>query len=322
MEYQIKAPVLLIGFNRPDVIEQSFNYIKAAKPKKLFVAIDGARVDVDGEDQLVEKVKTIVRNVDWECETHYKFNDKNLGAEITVSSAVTWALEREESVIVLEDDIIAPMAFLRFADEMLTKYVDNERVFMISGGQFTPFKIENDEDYLFGYWGHTGCGWATWKRAWSKFNLKIDIPDDIEATYNQTTLVLSTFSKKYFSNRMKNMKNRGVGNSSWDACWNHIRFMEDGLSIIPRDNLTSNIGTYGLHAQGKTKHHFRRFDENFVVKKHPACVQQNVGYDQYHFKKYINYSPSILQRIIRKALSYFKGSFIGLLNFVKICSRR
>ena len=31
----ITAPVLLIGFNRPEVIKQSLDYVRKAKPQKL-----------------------------------------------------------------------------------------------------------------------------------------------------------------------------------------------------------------------------------------------------------------------------------------------
>ena len=83
--FSLNTPVLLIAFNRPNISKQTFEYIRAAKPQKLYVAVDGARDTKRGEDTLVKQVKEILQNVDWPCETHYKFNETNKGAEITVS---------------------------------------------------------------------------------------------------------------------------------------------------------------------------------------------------------------------------------------------
>lgn len=301
----ITAPVLLIGFNRPDVIKQSFDFIRKAKPQKLYVAIDGARKQKPNEDQLVEEVKQIVKNVDWDCETHYKFNNENRGAELTVSTAVSWVLENEEYVIVLEDDIIAPLSFLNFAQEMLLKYANNESIYMISSCQPTPINMPNNEDYLFGIYGHI-WGWATWKRAWKNFDLNINDFDDFLKSGNINNLVQNNTEKKRWLSTINQMKRRGKGNNTWDICWGYIRFKERGLSIIPRVHLSSNIGVDGLHSKGQTSAHYREFDDNFVATVHPKEIIQNREYDKYHFENHINRRPSLIQRAFGKILRILK----------------
>jgi hypothetical protein len=305
MNKPIETPVLLIGFNRPEIIQESFSYIKAAKPKKLFVAVDGPRLHINGENILVENVKNIVKQVDWDCDVKFKFNNENLGAELTVSLAVSWVLATEETVIVLEDDIIAPISFLNFAQEMLNRYANNENVYMISSNQWTPIYFPNDEDYLFGRYGHT-WGWATWRRAWKNFDFYIDDFDEFLNCGKLELLVNSKAERKHWLRWIKGMKEKGPGNSTWDYCWSYIRFKENGLSIIPRANLTSNIGVLGLHARGKTEHHFKAFDEAFIVQKHPVNVLHNLGYDNYHFKNYINRSIPFTLRVFRKAKKLLK----------------
>ncbi|HSV88425.1 MAG TPA: hypothetical protein VLH61_07265 [Bacteroidales bacterium] len=296
MESIIHTPILLIGFNRPDVIKESFEYIRKAKPQKLYVAIDGPRKEKEGESKLVEEVRTIVKQVDWHCQTHYKFHVENLGAELSVSSAITWVLETEETVIVLEDDIIAPMAFLRFAQEMLERYSNNENIYMVSSNQWTPFQIPNDEDYLFGVYGHS-WGWATWRRAWSRFDLHIGDFSDILSNHKIHSLVNSKNELWYWKNLIRSMQERGRGNNTWDYCWVYIRFKERGLSIIPKYNLTSNIGAFGLHAKGVTEHHFRPFKEDFVAYRHPEKVVRNIEYDMHHLDTYLMKPYSLMVRI-------------------------
>lgn len=301
MESEITTPILLIAFNRPDTTRIVFNKIRDAKPLKLYVAIDGHRKNVNDEDKLVEEVKEIVKEVAWECQTYYKFNETNLGAEMTVSTAVSWVLEKEETVIVLEDDIIAPKSFLNFAQEMLIRYAESNNIYMVSSIQVTPIVMPNDEDYLFGLYGHT-WGWATWKRAWKKYDLYIDDFDKYLRGNTIDCLVHSRAEKKYWQKIIKEMKERGIGNSTWDYCWSYIRFKEQGLSIIPRINLSSNIGVVGLHARGQTEHHFKPYDENFVAKIHPQEIRCNIDYDKHHFKTYLNRKPLLMIRVLRKVL--------------------
>lgn len=304
METKITTPVLFIAFNRPDVVKESFGFIRAAKPRKLFVAIDCPRHDKDNEVHLVEQVKKIVKNVDWDCQVQYKFNEKNLGAEVTVSSAVSWVLENEEYVIVLEDDIIAPFSFFHFAQEMLDMYKDIDNIYMISSCNTTPMKTNNNVDYFFAVYGHT-WGWATWKRAWIKFDLYIN---DFDQCLDDEFLDKHTYSlkeKRYWKSLMSKMKQMGSGNNNWDYCWMYVRFRDQALSIVPSNHLSSNIGIYGLHANGKTEHHFKSFDENFIVNKHPERIDRNIEYDKHHFKFHIIKKPSLIKRAINKLKRVF-----------------
>lgn len=149
MDNLLNTPVLIIAFNRPEIIRKTFAYVRAARPSKLYIAVDGPRTEKDGEELLVQSVKNEFANIDWDCEVYHRYNDSNKGAEVTVSSAVSWVLEHEECVIVLEDDVVAPLAFLKFAEEMLLRYAKNQNVYMISGGNFTPMQQSEMSDYFF-----------------------------------------------------------------------------------------------------------------------------------------------------------------------------
>ncbi|MEI6676931.1 MAG: hypothetical protein WCO57_17305, partial [Verrucomicrobiota bacterium] len=145
----IKTPVLLIAFNRPDTTLKVLEGVRLAKPSRLYVAVDGPRAGVPGEAALCEKVRSIVKDIDWECECFYRFSNENRGPEVTVSTAITWALDKEESVIVLEDDVVAPLSFFQFMEEMLTKYSQSTQIAMVSGCNPSP-GWETHDDYLFG----------------------------------------------------------------------------------------------------------------------------------------------------------------------------
>ena len=132
MKKNCEAPVLLIAFNRPNTTREVFESIRKVRPEKLYVAIDGPRHYKQGESDVCEQVIEITKNVNWKCETKYLIREKNLGCKYGVSGAISWALENEESVIVIEDDIVPVSSFFYFAEALLEKYKNDERIAMIS----------------------------------------------------------------------------------------------------------------------------------------------------------------------------------------------
>lgn len=305
MEKAITVPVLLIAFNRPDTTKTVFDKIRAARPVKLYIALDGPRENKEGEDELCNAVKEIVRHVDWPCDVAYKINEKNKGAEVTVSSAISWIFEKEEYAIILEDDIVASLSFFRFAQEMLIRYKDDERIGTVTGNNFTPIKLKNNDDYFFAKYGHS-WGWGTWKRAWKVFDLDVVVPDEHLKTSFLKKITNSKAERNYYRKKFKIIQKRGPGYSTWDNAGLYYFRINNRLSVIPRVNLTSNIGIYGFHAKGVTEHHFRSFDENFVVKNHPKKIECNIEYDVHHFKTFINRKKPLHKRVTKKLLNLFK----------------
>lgn len=294
----IFVPVLFIGFNRPEIVKQTFKYIRKAKPLKLYIAIDGPRNNNDEDTILVEQVIDLVRDIDWLCEANYRINDTNRGAEITISSAISWVLEKEEYVIVIEDDIIAPTSFLFFAQEMLERYKNESRVGLVSGCNFTPTDIIKT-DYIFSKYGHI-WGWATWKRVWEHYSLNLEVQKEHLRRDFLKKISNSRDEMKFYKTFFKRLLKNGKGNSTWDAVALYFMRYNDYLTIIPRLNLTSNIGTYGLHAKGLTKTHYMEYHENFIVNIHPSELQYDFAYDKFHFLTYINVKRSLFQRIIKR----------------------
>ena len=95
------APILLIGFNRPDFMAAQIAAVREARPLKLYVAVDGPRPD---EAEKCRAVRECVKLVDWPCEVKTLFREKNLGCKYGVSGAISWFFDNEEEGIVLEDD--------------------------------------------------------------------------------------------------------------------------------------------------------------------------------------------------------------------------
>ena len=136
------VPILLIGFNRPDFMAAQIAAVRAARPARLYVAVDGPRPDRSGEAENCRAVRECVKLVDWPCEVKTLFREKNLGCKMGVSGAITWFFDQEEEGIVLEDDCRPSEDFLRFASEMLVRYREDGRVGLVAG--FNAFDLQSD----------------------------------------------------------------------------------------------------------------------------------------------------------------------------------
>ena len=130
--YQV--PILLIIFRRKNVALQSLERIRKIQPAKLYIAGDGARSHVKGEQEAVEETrKAVLDAIDWPCDIHTLFQKQNLGCSKGVYTAINWLFENEEKGIILEDDCMMQESFFPFVEELLERYKNDERIGMIDG---------------------------------------------------------------------------------------------------------------------------------------------------------------------------------------------
>lgn len=255
---QSNVPVLMVFFNRPEPLKKVFEAVKNAKPKTLFIAQDGAREGNVTDVENVAKCREIVKEIDWDCEVYYDYSDVNLGCGRRMSSAISWAFESVDRLMILEDDCVPSKDFFPFCEELLEKYKDDNRISMISAmNHLGAYEKENKKSYLF---CHSGAiwGWATWKRQWDlyDFDLKniadVDIFDIIKNTsfpgYYKADLA------KQGRDRISKLKN-GDKLSSWTFQFNILRVLNNQLTIVPTKNMVSNVGITAdsTHASGSLK---------------------------------------------------------------------
>jgi len=166
-------PVLLVAFNRPEETARVIARLREVKPKKIYFAVDGAREGRAKEVALVEQTQKLVQEFDWNCEVNTAFQTVNLGCGLGVSTAVSWALENEESIIVLEDDVLPDLSFFPFCTELLERFKDDDRVFAVSGSNHVPSKfVVGTDSYRFTPTTEV-WGWAVWRRTWEKYEFDI-----------------------------------------------------------------------------------------------------------------------------------------------------
>lgn len=235
----MKSPVLFIVFNRPETTRVVFERIRIAQPPRLYISADGPRANHPTDTARCESVRQIVSEIDWDCEVHSNFRSDNLGCKLGVSSGIDWFFNLESEGIILEDDVLPQPTFFDFCDEMLNRCRDDPRVFAVSGCNLISSEYEANYSYFYSRYCHV-WGWATWRRAWSKYDVTMNTyPRWLEA--GQLASHCDTWGARAFWRRIFDSVHRGQIDT-WDYQWLYCCWKNGGLSIIPANNLTSNLG--------------------------------------------------------------------------------
>lgn len=245
---QLDVPVLFIAFNRPQTTEKTFEEIRKAKPKKLYISVDGPRNEE--EEKKVEEVRSIVSKVDWDCKVKKVFHEENKGIKEAFCGAMKMMFKEEEYGIVLEDDIMTSEAFFDFCEQMLKMYKDNKRVMHISGTN-TERITKIKEDYLFSDIAFNFWGWATWKRAWKYHDKEIKMWPKIKVKFFFKRLFKENLLIALKSYRAYQAVYEGKIDVA-DYQWDLICRLNNGVCIVPKHNLVENIG-FGKDATHTTE---------------------------------------------------------------------
>jgi glycosyltransferase involved in cell wall biosynthesis len=236
--YQAKSPVCMIVFNRADHTKRVFEAVRNARPSQLLLIADGARDGRAQEPGLCEEVRRIVTQVDWPCEVMTNFATKNLGCTRRVVSGLNWVFEQVERCIILEDDCLPSPDFFRFCDEMLERHANDDRVRCVSGNNFQFGLPRSDGDYFFTHniliWG-----WATWRRAWKKYDLAMRQWPSLRTT----RFLFARFGDPKTCNYWARAFDAAYsGRTAWDYPWTFSCWADGGVGISPAVELIENIG--------------------------------------------------------------------------------
>lgn len=304
-------PILFIVFNRPDLTQQVFASIREAQPKQLFVAADGPRLDYPDDEELCARTRNIVAQVDWDCEVYTLFRETNLGCRLAVSSAIDWFFDNVEAGIILEDDCLPSPSFFSFCNSLLDVYWFDDRIMAIGGTNIlSPWK-QQEMDYLFSHQGSI-WGWATWKRAWSRYSLNIATWNSVEA---KQTIREVSLQERFYQKRADIFDRTALNEiNTWDYQWIFWRLYHRGLTILPSVNLVANIG-FGLeatHTKNTDSFLARLPTQNLST---PIRIRQDVGLD-------VDFEEQFLEKLFfsnsysleRSFLQRLRAKFLGMLT--------
>ena len=165
---QTYAPIALFTYNRADKtkkVVESLIQNKEAKYSDLFIFSDGPKTEAKAAG--VAENRKYIHIISGFNSVNIIEREKNWGLANNLIAGITEVINKYGKVIVVEDDLILSPYFLKFMNDGLEKYNDDDRVGTICG-YVLPVKKSLPETYFL-YFMHP-WGWATWKRSWELLN--------------------------------------------------------------------------------------------------------------------------------------------------------
>jgi hypothetical protein len=266
------APIALFTYNRPDHTAKTIAALAAnelAADSDLFVFSDAPRnaQAVEG----VQRVRELVRAIVGFRSVTVIERQENFGLSRSIISGVTDLVARYGRVIVLEDDLVTAPFFLRYMNDALERYAEDDRVVSVHG---YIYPVQGELPEAFFLRGADCWGWGTWKRGWDLFE-----EDGAKLLHEIRKRRLTRdfdFDNSYPYTRMLQRQVRGE-NDSWAIRWYASAFLEGKLTLYPGRSLVQNIGNdaSGTHSGNYDHFHVVLADSPVKLDDMPIEVSGN-----------------------------------------------
>lgn len=247
------APVVMFVYNRADHFTQTFealNRCPEAAQSDLYIFSDGAKRETDAEK--VREVRAAVeqgkKTARFQSITVYE-SPVNRGLAASVIAGVTEVIEKYGKVIVLEDDCVPSPYFLKYMNQCLEYYRDNERAGAVAGfAPQLPYPESFTDDVFFAY-RSCSCAWATWKECWDGVDWDLA---EIGDFYRNPELIrkLNANGNDRFIRLYRQTRGNG---SSWSVRFGAHLVRHDRFTVYPRYSYIQNIGcdASGVHSKAE-----------------------------------------------------------------------
>ena len=307
----MKKAVLFITFNRFEPTKKVFERIRNAQPPRLYLASNGPRPDVENEGAVVSEIRSwLLNNIDWECDVHTLFREKNLGINESIPGAIDWFFQNEKDGIIVEDDCLPSDSFFDFCEQTLDKYKDNKNVWHISGANSMDITIKNNDYSAYFSKCITFWGWACWADRWKYYT-----PDSRNFDVSDIAKTFKSIAAQIYWLRIYYRCQNNIS----DSC--DYRWMFDiignsagkGICVVPAKNLIKNIGYYGTNYKRKKKSKMLLHQQNYELENInlPDKVVYDDEYDKQLFLKFYRIRSFMFKFILKLLAEFFTFNYNG-----------
>lgn len=231
------APIALFVYARPDHVRRTIEALlknPEAANSDLIVFSDAARAS--DKEEAVRQVREYIKSIEGFRSLTIHHRPENYGLAKSIIEGVDQVLTEYHRVIVMEDDLETSPFFLRYMNEALDRYAEDDRVISVHGYIY-PVQMPLPEAFFLR--GADCWGWATWRRGWRLFN-----PDGeflLDELKRQKLLKAFDFNGAYSYSAMLQGQINGT-NDSWAVRWHASAFLANKLTLYPGRSLVHNIG--------------------------------------------------------------------------------
>ena len=235
----LPIPVLLIGYNRPELLVRRVEELLRNNVEILHISVDGCDSLRETMQETLEIVSLLCKN---KCAITYKIHETNIGLAKHITNEISRLTVIHSEIIVLEDDIQIGENFL----VNMARGLDYLRVSKTMGivSAFSPinqiryFKLPNKwrKTPYFSCWG-----WLCTREVWEKYVLDISEIKVNEALSNSKTWqVLNKWQQFLWLSRFLKIQRNPY--HTWDIQFQFMCFRYGITNIAPVFSLTNNEG--------------------------------------------------------------------------------
>jgi hypothetical protein len=289
------APIALFAYNRPDHlgrVAQALASNPEAAQSRLYIFSDAPKRESDAP--AVASVRAFANNLAGFADLEVIGHHENQGVARSIISGVSRLVSEFGTVIVLEDDLVPGPHFLRYMNDALQRYADDERVIGVHAYCY-PVPEPLPETYFLR--GADCWGWATWKRGWDLFE-----PDgrkllaaleaqgesrdfDFDGSYPYTSMLRDCIAGR---------------NDSWAIRWYASAFLRGKLTLYPGVSQVQNIGAdgSGIHVGSTALFQHARWGRKLELA--PIPVQESIEARRAFARYLAGLRPSLGARVLQR----------------------
>ncbi|SFV56600.1 sugar transferase [hydrothermal vent metagenome] len=306
------APIVLFVYNRLHHTKETIEALQKnelAQDSRLFIYSDAPK---DSETQKrVDEVRQYLETIDGFKSVTIIRQETNMGLAKSIIDGVTEVVNRYGKIIVLEDDIVTSPYFLRFMNDALELYEEIDRVMHISSYIY-PIKNSGIKDTFF--IKPASCwGWATWSRAWRYYKKDADFYID---KFDKDAIRDFNLNNSYnYFNQITLNKNREI--DTWAIFWYATIYLQDGLSLHPKESFTHNIGHDGEGTHCKVTSNF----DVDLIDHYPIAFEREIREDISARERIEEYFNGLKAPLQKRVLAKIKNLIDRVSNKTKGNSR-
>lgn len=234
------APIVVFTYNRPLHTQLTIEALlknEYAKDSDLIIYSDAAKNEEATAG--VNETRCYLKNITGFKSVTIIERTENFGLANNIIDGVTRIVNEYGSIIVLEDDLLTSPYFLKYMNEAMNIYENEDDVISVHGYVY-PLKQKLPESFFIR--GADCLGWGTWKRGWDLFvkdsnsllaelkNRYLEKEFDFSGSYPYTTM----------------LENQARGNvGSWAIRWYASAFLKNKLTLYPSRSLIFHNGSDG-----------------------------------------------------------------------------
>jgi hypothetical protein len=239
---EIKLPICIFFFNRPQKLRKLLKALSNHKIKKIYFVGDGPRNPQDSNK--IEECHRLIDEFYAAEEKYTHFSKINLGCGKRLSSGLDYFFSKEDFGFIFEDDIIPLFSLTQLND---LDYISLKNKGITHIGLFNPLSPYDSTQSLpeqkitfktskkfFFIWG-----WATWSEVWSQYKYELDDRSKFSTWWQSLRKLYTPMNLIYYLTLKK--VSRGDLNT-WDLQYFVMQLKLNGKALVPTYSLIQNIG--------------------------------------------------------------------------------